>query len=157
MVAKAQKIINLNLDSDDSLSGGSGVTNLSTVFNTDRLVNGSTLRYEAGVNTEFGRGSDYLDELAGFHSENPLGIAQFPNRFFPDSGTGVGTIDSDIRAVVAPSYNRVTKTGGDADDFINNITNKKMATLNQQPPSYYQLNVYRSVDSGTALIDPLNP
>ena len=71
MVAKAQKIVNLILDSDDSLSGGSGVTNLSTVFNTDRLVNGSTLRYEAGVNTEFGRGSDYLDELAGFHSENP--------------------------------------------------------------------------------------
>jgi hypothetical protein len=157
MVAKAQKIINLGLDSDDSLSGGSGVTNLSTVFNTDRLVNGSTLRYEAGLNTEFGRGSDYLDELSGFHSENPLSISQFPNRFFPDSGTGVGTIDSDIRAVVAPSYNRVTKTGGDADDFINNITNKKMATLNQQPPSYYQLNVYRSVDSSTALIDPLNP
>lgn len=157
MVAKAQKIVNLILDSDDSLSGGSGVTNLSTVFNTDRLVNGSTLRYEAGVNTEFGRGSDYLDELAGFHSENPLSIAQFPNRFFPDSGTGVGTIDSDIRAVVAPSYNRVTKTGGDADDFINNITYKKIATLNQQPPSYYQLNVYTSVDSGTALIDPLNP
>ncbi len=131
MASKLKKIINIGLDSDDSLSGGLDQSN--TKLNTDDIINGSSLRYEGGVESDFGL-------LTDFSRAAP----QFPNRFFPsDAG-----FDSDILTVVRT----------DANTFINNVGSKKtFATLGGLTPVELGINVFKSLDSSSSLIDPLNP
>lgn len=134
MVAKLNKVIRIGIDSDDSLSGGSDPFN--NKFNTDDLVDGNPLRYEGGVESDFGLLSD-------FSRSTP----QFPNRFFPSTAL----LDSDI-------YSTVYGPSGDANHYINNVgTGKNYLRLDNKISSYYTLNVYKSLDSASSLIDPLNP
>jgi len=133
MVAKLNKIINIGLDSDDSLSGGLDQSN--TKLNTDDLVNGDSVIYE---------NQNELDMFV-LPTETSTVLPQKPNRFFP----GNATFDSDIKKIVGTN---------DANHFINSVgSNKNFAKLNNQDPLYYTLNVYKSLDSASTLIDPLNP
>lgn len=133
MVAKLNKVIKIGLDSDDSLSGGLDQSN--TKLNTDDLVNGDSAIYE---------NQNELDMFV-LPTETSTLLPQKPNRFFP----GNATFDSDIKKIVGTN---------DANHFINSIgSNKNFAKLNNQDPLYYNLNVYKSLDSASALIDPLNP
>lgn len=133
MVAKLNKIINIGLDSDDSLSGGLDQSN--TKLNTDDLVNGDSVIYE---------NQNELDMFV-LPTETSTLLPQKPNRFFP----GNATFDSDIKKIVGTN---------DANHFINSVgSNKNFAKLNNQDPLYYTLNVYKSLDSASTLIDPLNP
>jgi len=133
MVAKLNKIINIGLDSDDSLRGGLDQSN--TKLNTDDLVNGDSVIYE---------NQNELDMFV-LPTETSTLLPQKPNRFFP----GNATFDSDIKKIVGTN---------DANHFINSVgSNKNFAKLNNQAPLYYSLNVYKSLDSASTLIDPLNP
>lgn len=133
MVAKLNKVIKIGLDSDDSLSGGLDQSN--TKLNTDDLANGDSAIYE---------NQNELDMFV-LPTETSTLLPQKPNRFFP----GNATFDSDIKKIVGTN---------DANHFINSIgSNKNFAKLNNQDPLYYNLNVYKSLDSASALIDPLNP
>lgn len=134
MVAKLNKVIRVGIDSDDNLIGGSDP--LNNKFNTDDLTDGNPLRYEGGVESDFGLLSD-------FSRSTP----QFPNKFLPNNVL----FDSDINSVVSGPSN-------DANHYINNVgTGKDYLRLNNKISSYYILNVYKSLDSGSSLIDPLNP
>tara|TARA_R100000353_G_scaffold26010_4_gene22161 strand:- start:6158 stop:6547 length:390 start_codon:yes stop_codon:yes gene_type:complete len=127
MVAKLNKVIKIGLDSNDSLEGGLDQSN--TKINTDDIVNGDSAKYEGGADLDFGLTT----------------LAQFPNRFFP----GNATFDSDIKKIVGTN---------DANHFINSVGSaKNFKKLNNQDNNYYTLNVYKSLDSASALIDPLNP
>lgn len=133
MVAKLNKVIKIGLDSNDSLEGGLDQSN--TKFNTDDILNGDSNIYE---------NRNASDEFV-LSTETTSILPQKPNRFFP----GNATFDSDIKAIVGTN---------DANHFINNVgSNKNFAKLNGQDPIYYILNVYKSLDSTSALIDPLNP
>ena len=133
MVAKLNKVIKIGLDSDDSLSGGLDQSN--TKLNTDDLANGDSAIYE---------NQNELDMFV-LPTETSTLLPQKPNRFFP----GNATFDSDIKKVVGTN---------DANHFINSVgSNKNFAKLNNQEPLYYSLNVYKSLDSASTLIDPLNP
>lgn len=133
MVAKLNKVIKIGLDSDDSLSGGLDQSN--TKFNTDDLANGDSAIYE---------NQNELDMFV-LPTETSTLLPQKPNRFFP----GNATFDSDIKKIVGTN---------DANHFINNVgSGKNFAKLNNQSPTYYNLNVYKSLDSASSLIDPLNP
>ena len=133
MVAKLNKVFKIGLDSDDSLSGGLDQSN--TKLNTDDLANGDSAIYE---------NQNELDMFV-LPTETSTILPQKPNRFFP----GNATFDSDIKKVVGTN---------DANHFINSVgSNKNFAKLNNQDPLYYSLNVYKSLDSASALIDPLNP
>ena len=133
MVAKLNKVIKIGLDSDDSLSGGLDQSN--TKLNTDDLANGDSAIYE---------NQNELDMFV-LPTETSTLLPQKPNRFFP----GNSTFDSDIKKIVGTN---------DANHFINSVgSGKNFAKLNNQDPLYYNLNVYKSLDSASALIDPLNP
>ncbi len=127
-------IINIGLDSNDSFSGGLDQSN--TKINTDDIINGSPLRYEGGVESDFGIVGDFDENTA---------LPQFPNKFFPLNSS----FDSDIKSVVGET---------DAELYINNVgTKRNYARLGPNPISYHIFNVFNSLDSGAGLIDPLNP
>ena len=100
MVAKLNKIINIGLDSDDSLRGGLDQSN--TKLNTDDLVNGDSVIYE---------NQNELDMFV-LPTETSTVLPQKPNRFFP----GNATFDSDIKKIVGTN---------DANHFINSVGSNK--------------------------------
>ena len=85
-----------------------------------------------------------LESDFGLLSDFSRAAPQFPNRFFPsDAG-----FDSDILTVIRT----------DANTFINNVGSKKtFGTLGGLTPVELGINVFKSLDSSSSLIDPLNP